>query len=250
MATSKLVLHRGAVTVSEEELRTYKAPQPVGRWVPLDHSRVLDMVRGTLVDCGYNIRALKLGVSREGHRLFGTMDLDTSIAVGVTLAVGFRSSTDRSFPLAMCCGSHVFCCDNMAFRSEIAIKAKHTLHGESRFQAGIANAVAQLGQFKIEEEQNVRGMQELQLKDEQAESLILRAFERGILNTHQLPGVIREWRTPSYPEFEPRNMWSLFNACTTILGSVQRSNPQKFSVVTMRLNSLLSPKDPQLQQAV
>ena len=35
MATSSLVLHRGAQPVTEEELRQFRAPPPEGRWYPV-----------------------------------------------------------------------------------------------------------------------------------------------------------------------------------------------------------------------
>jgi hypothetical protein len=90
------------------------------------------------------------------------------------------------------------------------------------------------------------------LTDDQADALILRAFEKGIVTAPFLPRVIREWRRPSFEEFEPRTAWSLLNAFTTVLSKRAEKQPQAYTVQTMRLNALLSPEsasDGQLAQA-
>ena len=109
MATSALVLHRGAQPVTAEQLREYRAPPPAGRWYPLAHARVADTVKSTLTEAGYEVRREQYGVMRDGSRFFGTLDLGTPLVSGVTLAVGIRNSVDRSFPLGFCAGQRVFC---------------------------------------------------------------------------------------------------------------------------------------------
>src|SRR4051794_14778452 len=109
MSSSHLVLHRGAVQASRQELPD-KAPPAEGRWFPISHRKVVDTVSETLEASGYQIQREQFGVSREGHRLFGTLDLATTLTSGVNLSVGIRNSTDKSFPLGFCAGSRVFVC--------------------------------------------------------------------------------------------------------------------------------------------
>src|SRR5262245_56280014 len=96
MATSALVLHKGAVPVEPGQLAEYPAPPPNGRHYPISHCRVLDMVQGNLRDAGYQIQKIQLGLTKDGKRFFGTLDLGTPISTGVSLAVGIRSSYDKS----------------------------------------------------------------------------------------------------------------------------------------------------------
>ena len=70
---------------------------------------------------------------RDGSRFFGTLDLASPLAERTSLCVGIRNSTDQSFPLGFVAGSRVFVCDNLAFRSELMVRRKHTLHGERDF---------------------------------------------------------------------------------------------------------------------
>src|SRR5437588_3631652 len=140
MASSSLVLHKGARPVTVEELPQFRAPPPEGRWFPVSHSRVVETVKSTLREAGYDIRKEQFGVMRDGSRFFGTLDLGTPLTSGVTLAVGVRNSVDKSFPLGFVAGNRVFCCDNLAFKAELSVRRKHTVRGEARFAEGISTA--------------------------------------------------------------------------------------------------------------
>lgn len=240
VATSSLVLHRGAQTVNVEQLATYKAPPPEGRWYPVAHSRVVETVKATLRDSGYEIRKEQYGVMRDGSRFFGTLDLATPLTEGVSLSVGIRNSVDKSFPLGFAAGSRVFVCDNLAFRSELLVRRKHTLHGERDFVRHIAGAVGGLQSFKEAEAERIRRFAMTELTADQADAFILRAYERGILGAHQLAGVIHAWRNPSHDDFQPRTVWSLFNAFTSGMKKQATEQPHKYAVATMQLNGLLT----------
>jgi hypothetical protein len=74
----------------------------------------------------FAVRRATFGLARDNHRMFATLDLTSELAFGVSLAVGVRNSTDKSFPIGFCAGSRTFVCDNLAFRSELTITKKHT----------------------------------------------------------------------------------------------------------------------------
>jgi hypothetical protein len=242
MADSNLVLHRGARPVTADELRHYQAPPPRGRWFPLSHSRVLDVVAETLGEAGYAIEKQQLGVLRDGSRFFGTLDLKSPIADGISLAVGVRNSVDQSFPLGFCAGHRVFVCDNLAFRSELLVRRKHTIHGERDFVRRIAEAVGSLPSFREQEAIRIERMKEAELDHDQADALILRGFERGIVGARELPRVLQQWRNPPFEEFRPRTAWALLNAFTGALKERSSSQPQSYATQTMRLHALLDPE--------
>jgi hypothetical protein len=242
MASSNLVLHRGAKPVTTEELAAFQAPPPNGRWFPLSHGRVLSVVTETLGEAGYGIERQQLGVLRDGSRFFGTLDLKSPIADGVSLAVGIRNSVDKSFPLGFCAGSRVFVCDNLAFRSELLVRRKHTIHGERDFVRRIAEAVGSLPAFQEQEALRIERMREAELGDDQADALILRGFERGIVGARELPRVLQQWRNPPFEEFRPRTAWALLNAFTGAMKERGGSQPQSYATQTMRLHALLDPE--------
>src|SRR5262249_50688669 len=139
-------------------------------------------------------------LDRNNARFFGTLELATTLAAGVSLAVGIRNSIDRSLSQGFVAGNRVFVCSNMAFRSDLLVSKKHTRHGAARFSEAIAQAVVALGHFKEVEARRIKWFRENEITNDRADALILRGYERGIISTHQLPHVIREWREPSFAE--------------------------------------------------
>jgi len=236
---AKLMLHCGARQVTREELDTVEAPPATNTWFPIAHRTVIDAVTGTLTDSGFVVRRAQFGLARSDARMFATLDLTSELALGVTLSVGVRNSTDKSFPLGFTAGSRVFVCDNLAFRSDILVTKKHTRFGRQRFEGEISRAVVTLGAFREHEARRVFALQQYELPDERAEALMLRAFESGVVSHRALPAVIAEWRRPQFEEFGPRTAWSLLNAFTTALGGRAKSNPQEYARTTMRLGGMI-----------
>lgn len=130
-------------------------------------------------------------------------------------------------------------CDNLAFRSEIVVARKHTKFGQMRYQEAIAKAVGTLPQFREKEQERVTRFQAAAITDDRAEALMLRSFEKKIVSYRMLPAVIEAWRKPAHEEFAARTLWSLEQCFTGVLASVQKSNPQRFASLTIRLQDLL-----------
>ena len=240
MATSTLVLHKGAVEVSRDKLAVITAPPPTARWFPLTHARVLDTVGQTLEASGYRIARERLAVARDGPRFFGTLDLDSALIPGVSLAVGIRNSTDKSFPLGFCAGSRVFVCDNLAFRSELLVKRKHTRHGEVRFGNAIAGAVTQLKDFQAVEGRRIRWLQDTAVTEETASRVVLKALEQGVVSAPTVPKVWKEILSPSF-EYGTSGLtwWTVLQAFTTCLTDRAKRVPSEYAGQTIRLNALL-----------
>ena len=248
--SATLMLHQGGQEVSREQLAQFILPPATKTWRPIGHATVLDTALRTLEEAGYSVAKMRLGIMRDGSRFFGTLDLTTPLTPdgSIALAVGLRNSVDQSFPMSFCAGARVFVCDNLAFRSDLMVKRKHTVNGASRFSSDIAHAVMSLASFKEAESARILGMQQLEMTDAQAESFMLRAcVQRGIVSQRHLPLVYREWHEPSHDAFRPRTAWSLLNAFTGIMHDLQEKNPADLAHRTMRLHALLAP--PQAESA-
>src|SRR5947207_907109 len=108
---SNLVLHCGAKAIDRGGLSLIEPPPPTATWFPVKHSLVLDLVARMLEDSGFRIKTERLGLSKDEHRFFGTLDLETPLVEGITgLSVGIRNSTDMTFPLGFAAGSRTFVC--------------------------------------------------------------------------------------------------------------------------------------------
>lgn len=242
MADTTLVLHSGGRFVEREELKQFILPPATRTWRPISHVAVLETALQTLAEAGYQVSRTRLGVSHEDRRFFGTLDLAAPLAPGVSLAVGLRNSVDKSFPMGFCAGSRVFVCDNLAFRADLLVRRKHTVHGVGRFSADIAAAVGSLASFRTAEAGRIAALKSRPLSDAEAESFMLRAcVQRGIVAQHQLPAVFAEYHEPRHDEFRARTAWSLVNAFTEVLRDLQERNPNELARRTMRLQALLAP---------
>ena len=69
---------------------------------------------------------------------------------------------------------------------------------------------------------------------------------------NQLPKIIEQWETPKFQEFQPRTLWSLWNAFTWALAPVAQSSPQRFAAATIKLQSIFDPSRdlPAAQQVI
>lgn len=240
MSTSSLVAHCGARIVEREELGKVPLPPATSTWYPVSHLHVVEKVETALQQSGFVVEREQFALTRNDARFFGTIDLRSPIVPGVSMAVGIRNSNDKSLPLAFAAGSRVFVCDNLAFNSEIVIARKHTRFGDQRFTEAVARAVQSLQQFQQAEGKRISRFQGTEISNIEAESLMLRSYERGIVSHRLLPRLIEEWRNPGFAEFQPRTLWSLFNAHTAVLADRQKSNPQEFAHLTIQLSDLLS----------
>jgi hypothetical protein len=239
MSESHLCLHAGAREVTLEELREVKTPPATSTWFPVGHGEAADTVSGALADAGFQVSKARYALSRNNERLFATLDLSAPLAHGVSLSIGVRNSTDKSLPLGFAAGSRVFLCDNLAMRADLLVARKHTRFGQKRFREAICKAVGNLHAFQEAESRRITRFMNTEVNDGHAESMMLKAFEQGIVSAPLLPKVIHEWREPSYEAFQVKTLWSLFNCFTTVLGQTRAlSNPQRFAGLTMRLSGL------------
>lgn len=238
---SNLMMHAGGTYATREDLKQIILPPATKTWKPISHLHVLSTALMALDDAGYAVKEEKLGVSKDGHRFFGTLDLTAKLGDGISLAVGLRNSIDKSFPMGFCAGSRVFVCDNLAFSADLMIKRKHTRNGSRRFADAIADATLLLSQFEQTETNRIAAMQSRMISDAEAESIMLRAaIQRGIVAQHDLADVFKEYHEPRHEEFRPRTAWSLLNAFTEVMRNMQVRNPAELARRTMRLQAMLT----------
>ncbi len=243
---SDLMLHAGGREVTRGYLASVPCPEPEpdSRWRPVPHIQVLEFAEEALVNAGYAVEKMNLGLTRGDMRFFATLTLLSKLASGVSLAVGLRSSLDKSISLQFCAGSRVFVCDNLSFNSEKVIARKHTIRGIVRYQEAICLAVSELAQFRLQESARIKSLSNRFLSNVEAESYLLRCYEAQILSPRTLPTALQEWRTPSFEEFADRSAWSLLNAVTFAIGDRARTAPQVHAANTIKLGAILDAEPP------
>jgi hypothetical protein len=239
---SVLMLHKGAREVTREIVEAVPVPAPEGRWHPLSHGSVLDLVVKRLGVAGFEVARQRLALSRNDQRLFAVLDLASRVSDacgGITLACGVSNSLDKSTAVRIVLGSRVFCCDNLALRGSVLVAKKHTRHVVARFEEAVARVMGELEEFRRAETARIALFREKDLSDARAHSLMLRAFRAEIVSHLLLRRVMKLWEEPEREEFRPRTLFSLENAFTSAFAGVAASNPSRFVAVSLDLQALL-----------
>jgi hypothetical protein len=177
---------------------------------------LLDGIQGCLERSGLTIVSEAHGLTRDGSRYFGLLQVVNGHAdVDFGLVVGLRNSHDKSFPARLVVGASVFVCDNLSFSGEVKLARKHTVNVERDLPQLIERAVGRLGDLRRSQEQRFGRYKLHELSDSQAHDLIIRSLDAGVIPVTRLPLVLREWREPRHAEFrEGHTAWRLFNAFT------------------------------------
>lgn len=237
MSEATLIAHCGTTKVSRDDLKLIPVPESTRTFKPIPHYQIVEALVEALRFRYIGVVRDQYAVSPDGMKMFGVLDLETGFD-GCRFAIGIRNSNDKSLRLALTCGLRVFVCDNLSFQGEFTpVLAKHS----TKFS--VVDSLT-IGVDRIQRNfdplrQQVEAWQSRQLTDEQAKLLIYRAFIEGDLSIpRSLAGdVHRNYFQPTHPEFAPRTMWSLSNAFTSALKSLD-SIP--FFQATAKLGTFLT----------
>jgi hypothetical protein len=211
-----LNLHSGGELVAYEALREMETPPATPTHVPIPHFRLIDLVRTTLGMYGHQIVEEHHALDHEGQRYFGLMSLKSEWT-GYTDTLGLRNSHDKAFPVGIGFGSRVFVCSNLAFIADTTIKRRHTANLKRDLPGIIGEMIEPLALHREAQARTFERYKHTMLTDERADHAVLNMYREGIINVQRIADVAREWDTPSFPEFDERNAWRLFNAATYAL---------------------------------
>lgn len=231
--SSTLVLHRGAKVVSRQELDQCPAPQPTATHTPLPHSVLLDQVELAMIAAGVRFRDHSLAISKDGQQFFGLITLHESSHDYAT-TVGVKNSHDKSLSAALAIGHRVFVCDNLAFSSEVVIKARHSSRIIERLPRLVAEGIDKLIEHRGFQHRRIAAYKKTAVEDARhLHDLVLRSFRNRVIPNRAIEHVIDAFENPEHDEFRDWTLWSLFNAITGILKACSKLQDR-----TQRLHGL------------
>jgi hypothetical protein len=160
--------------LSREELSAIQAPEGSLTHRPIPHHEIVTALIETLSFRQIGIVRDEYAVSRDGMKMFGVLDLETSFE-GCRFSIGLRNANDKSMRLALTIGYRVFVCDNMAFHGDFTpVLAKHSKHF-SLVDAFVVGVDRMQRNFEPKRRQ-VEGWRQAQITDGDAKLMIYRAF--------------------------------------------------------------------------
>lgn len=211
-----LVLHCGTKRRSHSQIENSQTPESTDTWHPTPHIMMVNMLEEKLPEHGFEVTETALSLNDEGTRMFGMMNL-SSTHDDYSPVVGFRNAHDKMFSQAICCGSSVFVCDNLAFSSEIQFRRRHTPNIERDLPGIVDEALSRLDAAQTFQARRIENYKAVEIDDKLAHHILIRAMKQAVFSPSKVAKAVTEWESPRHPEFEPRTLWSLFNGVTEIL---------------------------------
>jgi len=218
---SQLLVHtKGANYVQLEDLKSVPLPEETESYTPVSHydlaMNLAEISQDLLKD--YTFRKAQYGLARNGNQMFGVhMYQNGSDEMG--LSIGFRNSYDKSMSVGICIGASVFVCDNLAFTGDITVMRKHTTNVWKDLEEMMITTVYRSQHNFLRIVDDSRKLKEIPMENDHAFAMMGRLFGYNVITPRQLPVFRREWLKPKHADFQPRNMWSLYNAGTEALKS-------------------------------
>jgi hypothetical protein len=214
-----LTLHCGAHAVQIEQVSAVRTPEPTASWQPIPHDQLIRQVETALEATNLRIGTTAHSLTRDGMRYFGLMEVHNGQADSndYCWVLGLRNSHDKTFPAGIVAGASVFVCDNLSFSDEVKFARKHTRFINRDLPQLVERAVGRLMEKWHDQDQRIAAYRESEIDDRVAHDLIIRATDVRVCSNRLIPAVLTEWRKPQYPQFESRNVWSLFNSFTESL---------------------------------
>lgn len=212
-----MVLHRGGWEATPADLASVPVPDDTDTWKAVPYPRLIEEVNLHVPRFGLTVTRAEYALAREGRQMFGVLTCTNGNAESRwALAIGLRTSYDRSLATELVAGTRVFCCDNLAFHGEASVSRKHTANVFRDLPDLIYRMLSSVSAMKQRMAEDIHQMEIRHLDEPIAHHLMVEAIRRGVLPASRLPKVIEAWDSPQHEEFKPRNAWSLFNAFTEV----------------------------------
>jgi len=231
-----LIVHRGGWEATKADLAAVPVPDPTESYHPVPYGRFIEEVELHVPRFGLTVQSSAFALAREGGQMFGVLTcVNGKPAADYALAIGLRSSYDRSLALSCCSGSRTFVCDNLAFSGEVTMHRKHTVNVFRDLPDLIYRMLSQVSSMRERTDGEIAAMKVRELPPAHAHHLMVEAVKANVLPASRLPKVIEAWEEPKHEEFAPRTAWSLFNAFT----EVQKGGSPRFQMEgSLRLTQL------------
>jgi|TARA_R100001530_G_scaffold29173_1_gene23052 hypothetical protein len=222
---NKMMLHCGGKEVGFEELAAVPLPEETNTYVPVSFADIVNNTKMVADDLlkGYEYDSSQYALAGKDQRFFGVHfykgdDFDDQTPQ-MHQAIGMRSSYDKSMANGICAGARIFVCDNMSFFGEITIMRKHTKNVIQDLQDELVKALYRANHSFLNLVEDADIMADKPLTNNKAYEFIGKLYGHNVLKPRQLAETFRHWKNPPYEEFQDKNMWSLYNACTESLKS-------------------------------
>lgn len=229
---STLSVGRDAQFVDRAGLSNLPMPASTSTHQPIAHLEIVEKLIETLSFRHIQVIREQYAISKDGMRCFGTLELNNEWD-GMTYAIGFKNSNDKSCRLGMTVGMRVHVCSNLMLMGDYTPVFKK--HSKSLDLIDTLSIGVDKMQRSFEPMQGrIMTWKATKLSVKEAQLLIYRAFLENKFPMQTMKETHKEFFHPTYEEFEGRSLFSLHNAFTM---SFKQLNAMRMYQETARLGS-------------
>ena len=110
---------------------------------------------------------------------------------------------------------------------EVKVSRKHTSFLLRDLPTLLGGALGQLVSRWKTMDRRVEAYKGCGLADFEVNDLTIRALDASVLSASRIPDLLHEYRQPKHKAFEPRSLWSFFNAGTEVLKGALHMLPRR-----------------------
>jgi hypothetical protein len=214
---SNLILHCGARRVTREVLASVPTPPATETWHPIPHIRLVEEVERSLKASGMGIVSEAYGLTEDNARMFGLLQVSRAEEEkDYGFVVGLRGALDKTLSRGLAVGSSVFCCDNLAFSSEIVMHRKQTINILRDLPLMVDTSIGLLAQRWGDQARRIDVYKKTAIGLRDADHL-LAEMAGHVFPWQKFEDIRKEFTAPRHAEFLKETLWALFNSVTEFL---------------------------------
>lgn len=220
-----LMADRGSSHVTFNDLSQFNPPPATQSYYPVAHTELASRIKTFSQDIirDYAMVGEDYVIARQGNQIFGHLRFEAEDSK-IGISVAWRNSYDKSMSIGFVVGGQVFVCSNMMMSGDISVMKKHTPGAENTLTDTLITTLHKAKYTYAGLIEDAEKMRSINMDNDKAAQMTGILFFNGIISPRQLPVVRSEWLKPAHDEFEARNLFSFYNACTE---SLKTSPPNK-----------------------
>jgi hypothetical protein len=211
-----MLLTPNAEIVNFTQLAAIPTPEWTDSYRPVPYRDCVETVRSVLANHLSHREVLSedFALGRKGQHLFGLWTLDAD-ADGNKLTIGMRQSYDKSFALGLVGGAQVVVCSNLMFcADDVHVVRKNTTNTYADFRERAVEAVLAADGAHKRLQEDMELMRSIPVPTVRGAEIMGHALYDGVLAPQQAIVAMQAWKDAPHAEFQPRNLWSVYNAFT------------------------------------
>ena len=194
------------------------------RHVPVPHDYAIDFFKNTLFEHNIEVIRERAVLSPDTKKLMFIADVrpNGKAEDGFVFSVGFINNNDRTKAFTGIAGTTVYVNNAQWYVSDNSFKTRHTTTVRDMLAERSAHIIAWFNEYYQKQSGIIEKMKNTKISDKEVGKLVLAYIrDKYVLSSTNIKRIVEELDNPTHPEFEPRNLWSLQNACAEVFKKVK-----------------------------